>query len=94
MLTDLEIEKIQSIYFHIVPKALKSIQHYDSLREIRTNTIIGIPSKVRGFYDTLYMDIENITPWQLKTFKKRVEKDIPGKGFITENGEITRLIFE
>jgi len=93
MLTELEVDKIRTIFFYIVPNALRPIQHYDSFREIRTDTIVGIPSKIRGLYDSVYMDIENITPWQLKTFKKRVAKDIPGKGYITEHGEITRLIF-
>lgn len=93
MITDSELEKIQSIYFHIVPNALRPVQQYDSFREIRTDTIVGIPSKKHGFWDTVYMDIENITPWQLKTFERRVAKDIPGKGFIQKNGDITRLIF-
>ncbi|PXY44506.1 hypothetical protein [Flavobacterium hydrophilum] len=94
MLTDLEIEKIQSIYFHISPNALRPIQQYDEMRKIRTDTIVGYRSKKQGFWDVIYMDIENITPWQLKTFDKRVKKDLPGRSEIEKHGDVTRLIFK
>lgn len=94
MITDLERSKIERILFHIVPDALRPVQQYDETIELRTGIIIGIPSKKYGFYEILYMDIENITPWQLKTFERRTKKDIPGKAFVEQNGTITRLVFK
>nr|WP_294922164.1 hypothetical protein [uncultured Flavobacterium sp.] len=94
MITDLEQSKIESILFHIVPKALRPVQFYDATQEFRADVIIGLPSKQRGFYDVLYMDIENITPWQLKTFDRRVKKELPAKAFTEQYGNITRLGFK
>lgn len=93
MITDLELSKIQTIFFQIAPKMLRSIQAYESRQEFRTGVIVGLPSNKRGFYDTVYTNIENITPWQLKTFDRRVKKDIPNRAFVEQHGTITRLGF-
>ncbi|MEO7977756.1 hypothetical protein [Flavobacterium sp.] len=94
MLNELEINKIEAIFFYIAPNALRPIQFYDASQEYRSEVIIGFPSKLRGFWELIYMDIDNITPWQLKTFDKRVKKDIPGKARVEQHGTITRLIFK
>lgn len=94
MLTDLEQSKILNILSHIVPKATVPIQYYDEKQPKRYDIIIGMPSSKRGFYDILFIDIEDITPWQLKTFDRRVKKELPGKAFTDQNGNVTRLGFK
>ncbi|MDI5888487.1 hypothetical protein [Flavobacterium yafengii] len=42
-------------------------------------------------YNALYINIENITPWQLETFDSKVKKELPGKAFIEQHENITRL---
>ncbi|PWA10954.1 hypothetical protein [Flavobacterium laiguense] len=93
MLTDQEQTKIESIFIQIEPKILRSIQLYKESEIFRQGIIVGLPSNKRGFYDTLYINIEKITPWQLKTFDRRVKKDIPGMAFIEQYDTITRLGF-
>lgn len=94
MLSDQEQNKIETIFFQIAPKLLRSIQFYNESEKFRQGIIVGIPSKKRGFYETLYINIENITPWQLKTFDKRVKKDLPGMAFVEQYDTITRLGFK
>lgn len=94
MLTEKEIEKIQRIFFQIQPSTVKSIQNYNPFYEFRQYIIVGIQIAKYKSYDVLYINIENITPWQLTIFDKRAKKELPGKAFTEQHGTVTRLGFK
>jgi hypothetical protein len=91
MLTNIEITKIERIFSLIQPTTLKSIQSYNPRNEFRQFTIVGVQISKNKLYNVLYINIENITPWQLETFDSKVKKELPGKAFIEQHENITRL---
>ncbi len=93
MFTDKEFELITRLFFQLVPSAVRSIQSYDPMHIHRNGYVIGFPALKKGAYKCLYLDIENITPWQLKTFDRRAKKELPGLAYIEQYGDITRVGF-
>jgi hypothetical protein len=91
MLTNIEITKIERIFSLIQPTTLKSIQSYSPKNEFRQFVIVGKQIAKERAYSVLYINIENITPWQLETFDSKVKKELPGTAFIEQHKNITRL---
>ncbi|MCK8143187.1 hypothetical protein MW871_14955 [Flavobacterium sp. I-SCBP12n] len=94
MLSSQDIEQVNRILKRIVPSIMLSVQNYNPDQELREGIVIGIPGKKKGFNEMVYTNIENITPWQLKTFDTMVKKFLPNKSTIEQHGTITRIIFK
>jgi hypothetical protein len=91
MLTNTEITKIERIFFLIQPNTLRTIQSYIPKNEFRQFVIVGKQIARNKSYSVLYINIENITPWQLETFDSKVKKELPAKAFVEQHENITRL---
>lgn len=78
-------------FFCSNPSTLKSVQSYSPKNEFRQFIIVGKQIARSKSYSVLYINIENITPWQLETFDSKVKKGLPGKAFVEQHGNITRL---
>lgn len=92
MITDKEVELIIKIFKRVVPYLVLSVQIYSKDVEDRTGYLIG-KTKYKQF-EFLYINIQNITPWQIKTFEIMTKKYLPNRAIIKTKDEITRLIFK
>jgi hypothetical protein len=92
MITDKEEDIIKAIFKRIVPSINLSIQTYDEYIVDREFIIIG-KLKYKQ-YDWLYININKIKPFQLKTFETIAKKKLPNRYIIKTTDEITRFIFK
>lgn len=92
MITDKEEEVIIRILKRIEPNLILAIQKYSKDIEDRTGYLIGSIKYKQCQY--LYINIQNITPWQMKTFESMTKKYLPNRAIIKTKGDLTRLIFK
>ncbi|MNQ29865.1 hypothetical protein D3C85_431890 [compost metagenome] len=92
MITDKEIVIITNIFKRIVPDIVLSIQQYKKDIEDRDGYLIGRIKYKQ--YEFIYINIKNITPWQLQTFELMAKKKMPNRYVIKIKDEITGLIFK
>lgn len=92
MITDQEQDIITSIFKQIAQSVVLSIQFVNEANLMREGYVLGIMSYNR--YESVYINVKDVTPWQIKTFEKRVKKDLPNRGFIEKHDDITRFVFK
>ncbi|MCV9934675.1 hypothetical protein OIU80_20535 [Flavobacterium sp. LS1R47] len=88
--TSEQVEKMRSIFMHLEPATLSSIQLYQKPHELRVHCILGIRNKGSKWI-CVFHNFENIKPYQLKILDKR-KNEIPFEVHITYPAEnITRV---
>ena len=73
--TDKEVQEMQSIFRHLEPKTLESIQAFRPDVKFRLAVTIGIKNR-RNQYVYIYQYFKNLSPARLRILNKR-KKDIP-----------------
>lgn len=67
--------KMQSIFKHLTPKTIESIQTFTNIQKNRTNCTFGVKDK-KGNYVYIFQYFENLSIARKKILEKR-KKEIP-----------------
>lgn len=72
--TKIEVEKMQSIFKHLEPKTIESIQDFRPDLKFRTGCTIGLKHKSKYVY--IYQYFQNLSPARKKILDKR-KNEVP-----------------
>ncbi len=83
-MTEKEFKTAESIFFYVAKASMQTVQNYRPDEEYRVNIPIAtkLTHKEINYCESVYINLQSPTQWQLKAFKQRAEKLLPNRWYI------------
>jgi hypothetical protein len=86
-LTEIQVRSAERIFNFALKHKPDAIQAYNPAEEFRTNTTIAKHNRLSMpiICSEIYINVLELTAWQIKAFKERANKLLPDNWFIEEH---------